>query len=578
MALDALCLNAVKEELQGLLGSRVDKIQQPEKDVLLLSLRSPNGSGKLLISAGAGSARVHLTTRSRENPAEPPMFCMLLRKHLSGARLVALEQPEEERLFLLRFSCLSELGESSEKTLAVEMMGRAANLILIDAEGRILDCLRKIDYEQSAKRQLLPGLFYRLPPKPEKPPFFAQSAEALQAALAAADGERAGDVWLTAQYMGLSPLLARELVSLASGDSAAALCTLSAEALCRAAEQLRKPPFEPVLLRRNGVPFDVYCHKLTQYGASVEQEQFSCFSELLDCFYTEKEKQERQNQRSQSLVKMIRHRRDRAAKKLTLRTEEQKATEQRETWRQWGDLIKANLYRMHRGDKTLCTENFYAENCAPITIPLDVRLNPQQNAAKYYKLYNKAKNAERVLAGQIAEAEEELNYLESVLEELSLAGGEKDLQEIRTELVGQGYIQENAAKKKKQPAPQPMKYRSSTGARIYVGKNNTQNDWLTLRFADKRSFWFHTQKTHGSHVVADCDENDEQTLREAAMLAAWFSKARESSSVPVDYTRVKNVKKPVGAKPGMVIYTDYRTVFITPEREKLDRLQKEDKS
>lgn len=575
MALDALCLNAVLQELKGLVGSRVDRIQQPERDVLLFSLRSPNGNCKLLLSAGSGSARVHLTTFSRENPAEPPMFCMLLRKHLGGARLIGLEQPENERLYLLHFSCLDELGESSEKTLAVEMLGRASNFVLIDAEGRILDCLRKIDSSQSEKRQLLPGLFYRLPPKPTKPLFFEQSPEDLERLFSDADPDRPGDLWLSAQFGGLSPLLARELVSLAAGDSAAPVSSLSPASLLAAAERLRTPPFEPVLLRRSAVPADVWCRRLTQYGPSAEQEVFESFSELLDFFYTEKEKQERQNQRSQSMVKLVRHRRDRAAKKLTLRTEEQSATAQRETWRQWGDLIKANLYRMHRGDRELTADNFYTEDCSPVTIPLDIRLSPQQNAAKYYKLYTKAKNAEKILAAQIAEAEEELAYLESVLEELSLAGGEKDLSEIRQELAAQGYIRENtAARKKKLPAPQPMKYRSSTGVPIYVGKNNTQNDWLTLRFADKRSLWFHTRKTHGSHVVADCDESDAQTMKEAAMLAAWYSKARDSSSVPVDFTRVKNVKKPSGAKPGMVIYTDYRTLYVTPEESELNRLRK----
>lgn len=574
MPIDSLFLSAAAAELRTrLLGSRIDKIQQPEKDVLLLSMRGPGGPCRVLVSAGSGTARVHVTAGGRENPAEPPMFCMLLRKHLTGGRLIALEQPDMDRMYLLRFACLDELGIPSEKTLAVEMLGRAANLILVDGDGRIIDCLRRIDAEQSVKRQLLPGLYYALPPRPEKPDFFRMSAQELDRLLAAADGSKPGDLWLISAAAGLSPLLARELVCRAAGASDSPVSALNGEALLDALEEIRKT-FRPVLIKNGDKPSDLYCTVLRQYGAVFGQEAYPDYSALLDAFYTERERMERQNQRSQALVKLVRTRRDRAARKLTLRTEEQQATAKRDTWRQWGDLIKANLYRMTRGQRELEAEDFYAEAGSTVRIPLDPKLSPQQNAAHYYKLYSKAKKAEKVLAGQIREAEEELQYLESVLEELSLAAGERDLAEIRRELTEQGYLRESGGKRRKPPAPQPMRFLSSEGALILVGRNNLQNDWLTLHQADKQSVWLHAQKTHGAHVVAVCGPEDGKTLREAALLAAWYSRGRDSANVPVDYTQVRWVRKPAGARPGMVIYTNYKTLFVTPERSAVEKLQR----
>ncbi len=576
MPIDALFLHAAAGELRRkLLGSRVDKIQQPERDVLLLSLRGPEGPGKLLISAGSGTARLHYTTGGRENPAEPPMFCMLLRKHLSGARILSLEQPDFERMYLLRFACLDELGMASEKCLAVEMLGRNANLVLIDGEGRILDCLRKVDAEQSPKRQLLPGLFYQLPPKPEKPGAFQVSREEFLRLYAQAEPTKAGDRWLVETFGGISPLLARELLCRVSGSSDEALGRVEAEALWQALAALREQEmFQPVFLKNGEKPFDLYCFPLQQYGSALSQERWEDFSRLLDAYYTEREKLERQNQRSQNLVKLVKNRRDRASRKLNLRLEERSATAKRETWRQYGDLIKANIYRMKRGEGSLTADNFYDPNGGQVTIPLDVKLSPQQNAARYYKLYTKAKNAEKVLSGQIEEAQAELDYLESVLEELQRAAGERDLAEIRQELVSEGYLREQGGKKKKQASVQPLRYRASTGETILVGRSNLQNDWLTTRYADKRCFWLHVQKTHGAHVILQSEEENPGALEEAAMLAAWYSRGRESSNVPVDYTRVKNVKKPAGAKPGMVIYTDYRTLYVTPAKEAVEALEK----
>ncbi len=573
MPLDALCISEVTAELQALAGSRVDKVQQPERDVLLLHLRGGAGAVRLLISAGSGSARVHLTRMDRENPAEPPMFCMLLRKHLSGARLLSVEQPDWERVMLLRFACLDELGEASEKLLAVELMGRNANIILVDGAGRILDCLHKADPMTAPKRPLLPGLFYALPPAQEKENLFQTTEEAFAQAFAQGRRDQKADEWLVQTFAGVSPLLARELAARAAGESDVRLGETSADKLWAAFSALREQKAQPTLLLRDDAPFDLYCRPIRQYGGALRQETKESFSELLDSFYTEKERFAHQQQRSQTLVKLVKNRRERAARKLAARLEERKATAQRETWRQYGDLIKANLYRMQRGQTALEAENFYDPENASISIPLEAKLSPQQNAERYYKLYTKAKNAEKVLTEQIDEARRELEYLESVQQELTLAAGEKDLGEIRQELISQGYLHPTDKRRRKDPPPRPLRYRSPDGSLIQVGKNNLQNDWLTLKSADKNDVWFHVQKSHGSHVVARCGREDRETLETAAMLAAWYSEARNSANVPVDYTLVRYVKKPGGARPGMVIYTDYKTIYVTPERSKVEALE-----
>ena len=573
MPLDAFCISELTAELAALAGSRVDKVQQPERDVLLLHLRGSAGAVRLLVSAGSGSARVHLTEMDRENPAEPPMFCMLLRKHLGGARLLSVEQPAWERVMLLRFACLDELGEASEKLLAVEMLGRNANLVLVDGAGRILDCLHRADPTTAPKRPLLPGLFYALPPAQDKENLFQVPEERFGEDFDGAGRDQCAADWLVRQYAGVSPLLARELAVLASGESDARLGEVSARSLWAAFDALRAQRPQPTLLLRGGEPFDFYCRPLRQYGSALAQETAESFSRLLDSFYTEKERAFHQQQRSQALMKLVKNRRERAARKLAARLEERKATAQRETWRQYGDLIKANLYRMKRGQTALEAENFYDPEGASVRIPLEAKLSPQQNAERYYKLYTKAKNAEKVLTEQIDEARRELEYLESVQQELTLATGERDLGEIRQELISQGYLRAADKRRRKDPPPRPLRYRGPGGSLIQVGKNNLQNDWLTLKSADKNDVWFHVQKSHGSHVVARCGREDRESLKAAALLAAWYSDARDSANVPVDYTLVRYVKKPAGARPGMVIYTEYRTIYVTPERSKVEALE-----
>lgn len=496
------------------------------------------------------------------------MFCMLLRKHLTGMRIEALNQPPFERLAELVLTGSDELGIPCERRLVLEMMGRNCNLLLLDAEGTILGCLKRTD--ASADRTVLPGFRYE-PPRPIGKPglFLTPDAEFLQICRGA-QPEQETEAFLRTAFSGVSPLLAREIAQTAQGSVDARMNAVSPEELLKTIRHVSGSPAIPVLIRRGGVPFDFYCRKISQYGSLAECETYPDFSALMDGFFTEKEQQQRQKQRGSSLRKLVSGRRERAARKLSARIAEYRSTEQRETWRQYGDLIKANLYRMKRGAGELETENFYDENNAIIRIPLQPKLSPAANAERYYKLYTKAKHAEVILRDQIAEAEREGEYLDSVLEAIDLAEGEKDLAEIRRELTAQGYLKEEKGRVKKQPPRQPLQLNSPSGIPILIGRNNTQNDELTLRRADRQFVWLHAKQTHGSHVIVCSRDPDRETLILAAELAAWYSKARDASNVPVDVAPVRNVRKPSGARPGMVIYTDYRTLYVTPDRERIE--------
>ncbi len=572
MPLDAVCLRGVVQELKPQLENlRLEKIQQPARDLVLLTFR---GNRKLLLCAGASQARIHLTDLQRENPAAPPMFCMLLRKHLSGGSLVSMEQPGLERAVILTFRVLDELGVSGQRQLVLECMGRRSNLVLLDGEGRILDCLRRVDFEMSPQRQVLPGLFYRLPPAVEKADPLAVEPEELEAIIAGSNPEKTGDALLLDAFFGLSPLVCREIASRAWGDSDARLLTAGPDASKRLQDaflswqsDVKENRFTPTILLRDGAMADFTYLPISQYGATVAQQTADTFSALLDTYFETREQQERVRQRGQDLLRCATTARDRVARKLAMQEKELAETERREELRLRGELITANLYRMERGQRVLQAENYYEEGCPTVEVPLDPLLTPQQNAAKYFKRYNKAKTAETILTQQIAKGREELAYLSSILDELSRAELEQDFRDARMELQAAGYLKGTGGKKEQRPKPaKPREFRSSAGLRILVGRSNSQNDRLT-READKRDIWLHTQKIHGSHVIL-CTEGapaDQQSLTEAAMLAAWFSQGRGGSQIAVDYTAVKNVKKPAGARPGMVVYDPYQTAYVTPD-------------
>nr|WP_325295184.1 NFACT RNA binding domain-containing protein [uncultured Oscillibacter sp.] len=577
MAIDAICLQAVAGELRPqLLGLRVDKVQQPARDQVVLLFRGK----RLLLNAGAGAPRLQLTEILRDNPAEPPMFCMLLRKHLSGARVAGLTQPPLERLVKIEFDASDELGRAGRRTLVLEAMGRRSNLILLDGEGRVIDSLRRVDADMSAARQVLPGLFYQPPASTGRLPFLEETEAGFAARFAAAAAEKTLDAFLLDQYFGLSPLMARELAFQAAGDVDARVFQMGGPGpLWRALEgfqnRVREERFTPVCLLRDGKPLDFACVPVGQYGGAAECVAYPSFSALLDAFYEAREKQERARQRGADLLRAASTARDRLRRKLALQEKEYAATQDRDKLRIQGDLITANLYRMERGQSRLECENYY-EAGAPTSIPLDPLLTPQQNAAKYYKRYAKAKTAEKYLREQMDLARRDLEYLESVLAEIAQAETEADYLDIRAELREAGFLKKQGRGKKEKSRPAaPWEFCTSSGLRVLAGRNNRQNDKLTLKDADRRDLWLHTQKIHGSHVILRCAGRtpSEEDIAEAAMVAAWFSQARESGNVPVDYTEVRNVKKPAGGRPGMVIYTTCRTVNVTPEEAAVERLR-----
>ena len=584
MPIDAVFLESLRCELQEqLLACRVDKVQQPERDTILLSMRGPNGGGKLLLTASPNHPRIQLTSLSFENPAQPPMFCMLLRKHLTGGRLVSISQPPLERLVELTFDCIDEMGTPCQKKLILEIMGRNSNLILTGADGRILDCLRRVDFEMSEQRQVLPGLYYHLPPTQGKRSPWDASEQDLLALLGAQKTQKMADSFLLETFGGLSPLLCRELAYETFGQVDFDLSQLTdvqredaAGKLFAALDRLHTGKRTPVILVRDERPWDFTCIPIRQYEDLITQEPQPSFSALLDTFYAKRDSLERMRQKTQALRKTLTNLHNRTARKLANQQKELEATFDREHLRRLGDIVTANLHVISRGQARLTAVDFYDPEMKEIDIPLNPAISPQQNAAKFYKDYQKAKTAEKVLTEQIAKGEAELSYLASVLDELSRVESERDMQDIRQELTEGGYLRETGQKKKmKLPASKPMVFRSSDGFEILVGRNNRQNDLLTCKLAQKQDIWLHTQKIHGSHVIIACapETPPDRTVTEAMQLAAYFSQAREGQNVPVDYTRVKNVKKPAGAKPGMVIYDHYTTAVATPDAALAEKLR-----
>ena len=575
MPLDAICLQGVVGELAPqLTGSRIEKIQQPARDQVILLLR---GSRRLLLNAGANQPRLHLTEQLRDNPSQPPMFCMLLRKHLSGGVIESIRQEPLERVVTLTVLAADEMGERSRFTLVWEGMPRRANLILCDRDGRIIDCLRRVDLEAEQDRQVLPGLFYRLPTRQDKRSPLSVTEEEFAALLGRAAPDAPLDGWLLDTFTAISPLVARELTVRACGSTDAPVSQGRAlwDVFSRWQQSVNENTFTPTLIKRNGSLTDFTYGPVTQYGTYAETEIYDSFSHLLDDFYEKREQAERVKQKGRDLLKTATTARDRVRRKLAAQEKELAACLDRDHLRICGELITANLYRMERGQSRLTAQNYYDENCADMDIPLDVRLSPQENAARYFKQYSKAKTAEKYLTAQLQKGREELQYLESVLQELSQAESEQDFNDIRTELTDGGYIRQRG---KKQPgfqrASRPREFRTSAGLRVLVGRNNRQNDRLTTRDADKRDIWLHTQKIHGSHVIlcTGGEEPDAQSLLEAASLAAYFSQAQDGAKVPVDYTPVKFVKKPAGARPGMVVYTTCQTLLADPDESLVKRL------
>ena len=573
MPLDAVTVSALAKELsERLEGGRIDKVQQPERDMLLLSLRAKGENLRLVIAAGTGNARAGITRGSFENPAEPPMFCMLMRKHLVGARILSVTQPEYERLLIFTLDTHDELGVQSEKKLAVELIGRSANAVLIGADGRIIDCMRRMDFAGDALRRMLPGMIYRLPPKQEKPVFFALDPEQRRALIASADKTVPVDKWLMDSFSALSPLICRELAYRCNNDYVN--LPDACDALC---EAVAAGELAPWLISIDGKPKDFSFMAISQYGPAAQLERYDSFSEMLDAFYTRRDRAEQQRRRSHDLTKTVRTLRDRQQRKLAAQREELRRTEGREDIRHQAELVTANIYRLRRGDRSLECEDYYDPACPVVHIELDPLKTPQQNAAALYKEYNKLKAAEQHLTVLTREGERQLDYLNSVLDELERAETDRDLSDIRRELTETGYIRARKGGKAERVKPQsPLKFVSDDGLEILAGRSNAQNDELTLKLARRTDYWLHTQRVHGSHVIIRCEgeEPPPRTLEQAAGIAAYYSQARGAGKVQVDYTMVRNVRKPSGALPGKVIYTDHKTMIAESDGALAERLKR----
>ncbi len=582
MALDGAFLYAIRSELLPLIGGRVEKVHQPSREEIIISIRTRQGSNKLYISANAGGARVHITQLSVDNPQTPPMFCMLLRKRLGSGKLIAVRQDGLERILFLDFECVNELGDVVTVTLACEIMGRCSNLVIIDGEGRVIDSIKRVDEDMSRERLVLPGMRYEFPPRDDRLNFLTAEPDEMVSALRAVNNAELSKA-LIRVFEGISPILAREWTFFAGRGAHLESSTVDGDqldrlifAIKRTREQLLNGEccFSAVS-DKEGQLKDFSFVRLSQFGTLMLTKEFPSASELLDYFYSERDRVQRTKQRANDLFKLLVNLTERTSRRIAAQREELVACAERDKFKLCGDLISANMYRLKKGDSVAVLENFYEEDCPSVEIKLDVRKTPSQNAQHYYNEYKKAVTAEEKLTVQIEKGEDELQYLDSVFDSLTRASSENDIIQLRLELSEQGYIRSGLGKAKPPKALPPIEYKSSDGFTILVGRNNRQNDQLTLKFAEKSDIWLHTQTITGSHVLimTDGETPPDTTIEEAAVIAAVNSRGRGSNLVPVDYCLARYVKKPAGAKPGKVIFTNYKTAFVRPDSELEQKLK-----
>ncbi len=560
MPMDGLTLGFAARELHAALaGGRIDKITQPEKDTVILLIRAGSENKRLLLCASPNNARCHLTCATFPNPLEPPMLCMLLRKQLLGGRVISVSQVDGDRVLHVDIDVVDELGDHVLRRLILEIMGRHSNLILVDGQGRILDAARHVNMDMSRVRQLQPGLPYLPPPAQDKLQPDAITAESLLAKLLS-QGDAPLHKALAQSVAGLSNPAARELAF------RVAQCDLP-QAAQRLADLFHRLPgmaSPQVLLDGMGDALDVF--PFPYLSQPLEQQHpYPTLSTALEKYFGARDAQDRINQKSASMVRLLKGQIDRCEKKLALQEEELSSAARMEEYRLMGEILNANLWQLQKGMEAAELPNYYDENGGTLRIPLDVQLTPTQNAQRYFKKYQKARSARATAALQKEKTLQELNYLESMLLDVGKCVGESELEEIRQELVRTGYMKRSANRRQPRALPKsrPYKYESADGIVLEVGKNAAQNDRLTTS-ARPNEWWLHAKDMPGSHVIIHHEgELPQQTLKEAAMLAAWYSKGQRSSSVPIDYTLRRYVKKPGGAAPGMMIYTNQKTLFMT---------------
>ena len=582
MALDTLSTKAICDELdEELSGGRIEKIYQPEKDEITLSIKSINENKRLVISANSSQPRIHYTKVQKENPKTAPLFCMLLRKHLQGGKIIKVQQVDMERIVRIDVESRDELGDLTIKHLFCEIMGRNSNIILTKNDLTIIDSIKHIDFTVSTVRQLLPGLKYCLPPKQEKVAILSKDIKDFSDCFLG-EGITAEKVIMN-EISGISMLVAREIVYRAinkTGVDISQISTNEREKIMSETKKVLEYTKKPCIIsdKTTGSIIDFCVFDIFQYGDSCDKLYYNKVCDMLDEFYYERDKNERMKQKSADLMHILSVSTDRVAKKIAILKKTILDAKRKEEYKIKGDLLTANVYRIKPGDESVTVENFYQENQEKITISLNPTISPSDNAQRYYKLYKKSKNAQTEATRQLDLAIADLQYLESTLILAKNATDEEDLNAIRQELSDLGYQKQRKTKlkSKEKNTSKPHHFISGDGFDIYVGKNNTQNDYLTLKFANTMDLWFHTKNIHGSHTVIKLGVDKQvpnSTIKEAAILAAYYSKGRDSSNVPVDYTFIKNVKKPKGAKPGMVIYEGYNTIYVTPSEDEVSKIK-----
>ena len=581
MALDGITLGLVKKELESyLIGSKIDKVHQPSKNELVFIMRTRNGAYRLYLSCDGQSPRVHMTRYNLENPKVPPMLCMLLRKRLSGAMLTSINQVQNDRILIFEFDGTTDIGDKTKYYVICEIMGQRSNIIFCDIDYRIIDAVKRIDEEKSSVREILPGLKYELPPIPEKCDILTDNTEKIVDVILDKP-EKMLSKSILDTLEGISPIVSREIAyRTVFGDKQTGMLSniekerLNTEISTIRSEIVNNNSFY-MLSSIDNVPFDFSFADIRQYGNALIKKEYDSISELLDDFYFEKDKINRIKRKASDLFKILNNAVERTSRKINNRQLELEKSENREQLRIFAELITANQYRLTEKSSVYTVENYY-DNCNTVEIPVNPALTAQQNAQKYFKEYKKATNAEKLLHNLIEEGEQELVYLDTVLDTLSRADSDREITEIRDELEKGGYVKSRKGNKQKKDKPlPPIEFKSSDGFTILVGRNNVQNDILTLKTAKNYDMWLHIQKYAGSHtiIIADKKEITETAIYEAACIAAYHSKAKDSSSVAVDYTLIKNVKKPVGAKPGKVIYNTYNTVYVTPQKDFVEKLK-----
>lgn len=575
MALDGAFVHYLTKELrEELCSARVSQIHQPNRDELILAVRTLSGNKKLLISARANSPRVNFTLNAPENPSSPPMLCMLLRKRLCGARVCDVRQPDLERIIFIDFDATNDLGDPIKLTLAVEIMGKYSNVIFIDENGMIIDALKRVDPTMTTQRLVLPGMKYELPPSQNKLSMLKSEPSEIVSAIKNLPKPEKLNKAILNTVLGVSPIVCRELEYLITSGEDLYTDELTPQYLKRIdyyitklTNAVREAMGAPYCISEpKGKPKDISFMGITQYGSAMTVTREESFSLLLDNFYLERDKADRMKAKGQDLLKLLTNASERLSRKINTQRGELEQCADRESLRISGDLIQANLFRIEKGVPFVDLENFYDENMPIVRIKLDPSKSPSQNAQKYYKDYRKAKTAEQILKEQIELAEQELEYIDNVFDALSRAESERELAEIRSELISTGYIKAPKGNRKEQKPLPPLKFKTTDGFEVLVGRNNRQNDTLTLKTANNNDIWLHTKDIPGSHtiLVTNGREPTDDAILQAAKIAAYHSKAKDSSQVPVDYTQVRNVSKPQGAKPGMVIFVKNKTVYVTP--------------